>query len=139
LAVIGSGLLNDFPPIVLGSGEDDDATNSWFEEIGSVKVDTGWWYPDDPNGPDFGYPAALFVPQTYEETPTIESFTELATAIGLNHKIDEEVWRRLIVGVTENSQVLEILQELDDQSKTAVFEIAKSLKPIFEQRWKDMY
>jgi hypothetical protein len=139
LAVIGSGLLNDFPPIVFGSGDDDDATNSWFKEIGSVKVETGWWYPDDPNGPDFGYPAALFVPKTYEETPTIESVSELAAAIGLNHKLDDEVWKRLNVGVTENSDVLKILHVMDERSKNAIFEIAKDLKPIFEQRWQDMY
>jgi hypothetical protein len=139
LAVIGSGLLNDFPPIVLGSGDDDDATNSWFEKIGSVKVETGWWYPDDPNGPDFGYPTALFVPKTYEETPTIESVSELATAIGLNHKLDEEVWKTMIVGATESSKVLKTLHEMDEQSKIAVFELVKSLKPIFEKRWLDFY
>lgn len=139
LAVIGSGLLNDFPPIVLGSGDENDATNSWFEEIGSVKVETGWWYPDDPNGPDFGYPAALFVPKTYEETPTIESVSELATAIGLNHKLDEEVWKRLIVEATESSKVLKTLHGMDEQSLITVFELAKSLKPIFEKRWLDFY
>jgi hypothetical protein len=63
----------------------------------------------------------------------------MATALGLNHKLDEEVWKRLIRGVMENSEILKILQVLDDQSKTAIFEIAKDLKPIFEQRWQDMY
>jgi hypothetical protein len=139
LAVIGSGLLDDFPPVVLGSEDEDEATNEWFKEMGLVKVDTGWWYPDDPNGPDFGYPAALFVPKTYEEIQTIESVSELATAIGVNHKLDEEVWKRLIVGATESSKVLKTLHEMDEQSKTAVFELAKSLKPIFEKRWLDFY
>jgi hypothetical protein len=107
--------------------------------MGLVKVDTGWWYPEDPNGPDFGYPAALFDPKTFQTVPTIESFSIMATALGLNHKLDEEVWKRLIRGVMENSEILKILQVLDDQSKTAIFEIAKDLKPIFEQRWQDMY
>ena len=139
LAVIGSGLLNDFPPIVLGSGDDDDATNSWFEEIGSVKVDTGWWYPDDPNGPDFGYPAALFVPKTFQTEPTIESVSIMATALGLNHKLDEDVWKRLIRGAMEKSEILKTLHVMDERSKTAIFVLAKDLKPVFEQRWQDMY
>jgi hypothetical protein len=139
LAVIGSGLLNDFPPIVLGSGEDDDATNSWFEEIGLVKVETGWWYPDDPNGPDFGYPAALFAPKTFQTEPTIESVSIMATALGLNHKLDEDVWKRLIRGAMEKSEILKTLHGIDERSRTAIFELAKDLKPVFEQRWKDMY
>jgi len=39
----------------------------------------------------------------------------------------------------ENSEILKILQVLDEQSKTAIFDIAIDLKPIFEQRWQDMY
>jgi hypothetical protein len=27
---------------------------------------------------------------------------------------------------------------MDERSKTAIFEMAKDLKPIFEQRWQDM-
>jgi hypothetical protein len=132
-------LRDDFPPIVLGGGDEDEVTNALFEEMGLVKVDTGWWYPEDPNGPDFGYPAALFNPKTYETVPTIDSVSKLATAVGLNHKLDDEVWKRLIVGVTENSDVLKILHVMDERSKNAIFEIAKDLKPIFEQRWQDMY
>jgi hypothetical protein len=45
----------------------------------------------------------------------------------------------LIVGVTENSEVLRILHVMDERSKNAIFEITKDLKPIFEQRWQDMY
>jgi hypothetical protein len=138
LAVIGSGLLDDFPPIVLGSGNEDEATNEWFEEIGIKKVDSGWWYPEDPNGPDFGYPAALFDPKTYGTAPTIDSVSKLATAVGLNHKLDEDVWKRLIRGAMEKSEILKTLHVMDERSKTAIFEIAKDLKPIFEQRWQDM-
>jgi hypothetical protein len=139
LAVIGSGLLDELPPIVLGSGDEDEVTNALFEEMGLVKVDTGWWYPEDPNGPDFTYPAALFNPKTYETVPTIESVSIIAAALGLNHKLDEDVWKRLIRGAMENSEVLRILHVMDDQSKTAIFELSKELKPIFEQRWQNMY
>jgi hypothetical protein len=139
LAVIGSGLLDDFPPIVLGSGNEDEATNEWFEEIGIKKVDSGWWYPEDPKGPDFGYPAALFDSKTYGTVPTIDSVSKLATAVGLNHKLDEDVWKRLIRGAMENSEILKILHGIDERSRTAIFELAKDLKPIFEQRWQEMY
>ena len=139
LAVIGSGLLDDFPPIVLGSEDEDEVTNALFEEMGLVKVGTGWWYPEDPNGPDFGYPAALFDPKTYETMPTIESISILATALGLNHKLDEDVWKKLIRGAMESSEVLKTLHVMDERSKTAIFELAKDLKPVFEQRWQEMY
>jgi hypothetical protein len=139
LAVIGSGLLDDFPPVVLISGVEDEVTSAWFDEIGIKKVDTGWWYPEDPNGPDFGYPAALFDPKTYETVPTIESVSIIAAALGLNHKLDEDVWKKLIRGSMENSELLKILHGMDERSKTAIFELAKDLKPIFEQRWQDMY
>jgi hypothetical protein len=139
IAVIGSGLLEDFPPIVLGGGDEDEATNEWFKEMGLVKVDTGWWYPEDPNGPDFAYPAALFDPKTFQTVPTIESLSIMATALGLNHKLDDDVWKGLIRGAMENSEILKILHAMDERSKTAIFEIAKDLKPIFEQRWQEMY
>ena len=139
LAVIGSGLLDEFAPIVLGSGVEDEATNAWFDEIGIKKVDTGWWYPEDPNGPDFAYPAALFDPKTYETVPTIESVSIIAAALGLNHKLDEDVWKKLIRGSMENSELLKILHGMDERSKTSIFELAKELKPIFEQRWQNMY
>ena len=139
LAVIGSGLLDDFPPIVLGNGDEDEVTNALFEEMGLVKVDTGLWYPKDPNGPDFGYPAALFDPKSYETVPTIESVSMMAAALGLNHKLDEDVWKKLIRGAMENSEVLKILHVMDERSKTAIFDLTKDLKQIFEQRWQDMY
>ena len=139
LAVIGSGLLNEFPPIVLGSGVEDEVTSAWFDEIGIKKVDTGWWYPEDPNGPDFGYPAALFDPKNYETVPTIESVSIIAAALGLNHKLDEDVWKKLIRGSMENSGLLKVLHGMDERSKTAIFELSKELKPIFEQRWQNMY
>ena len=139
LAVIGSGLLDDYPPIVLGSGVEDEVANTWFDEIGIKKVETGWWYPEDPNGPDFGYPAALFDPKTYETVPTIESVSIMAAALGLNHKLDEDVWKKLIRGSMENSELLKILHVMDERSKTTIFELSKELKPIFEQRWQNMY
>ena len=139
LAVIGSGLLDDFPPIVLGGGVEDEVTNALFEEMGLVKVDTEWWYPEDPNGPDFGYPAALFDPKTFQTVPTIESISILTTVLGLNHKLDEDVWKRLIRRSMENSEILKTLRVMDERSKSPIFDLAKDLKPIFEQRWQDMY
>ena len=107
--------------------------------VGIKKVDTGWWYPEDPNGPDFAYPAALFDPKTYETVPTIESVSIIAAALGLNHKLDEDVWKKLIRGSMENSELLKILHGTYERSKTAFFELAKELKPIFEKRWMDFY
>ena len=63
----------------------------------------------------------------------------MATALGLNHKLDEEVWKRLIRGVMENSEILKMLHVMDERSKNTIFELVKDLKPIFEQRWQDMY
>lgn len=139
LAVIGSGLLDEFPPLVLGSGDENEVNNALFEEMGLVKVDTGWWYPEDPNGPDFAYPAALFDPKTYKSVPTIEIVSVMATALGLNHKLDEDAWKRLIRGSMENSEILKTLHMMDEQSIIAIFELAKDLKPVFEQRWQNMY
>ena len=71
--------------------------------------------------------------------PTIESVFITATALGLNHKLDEDVWKRLIHEAMENSEILKILHVMDERSKTAIFDLAKDLKPIFEQRWQGMY
>lgn len=115
--------------------KNEKEANSWFKEKVLVKVDTGWWYPEDPNGPDFGYPAGLFLPGTYEAMPTIDSVSNVAAVIGLNHRLDEEVWKRLVKGVTANSKVLQMIQESDSGIKDSVFELAKTLKPIWEKRW----
>jgi hypothetical protein len=58
--------------------------------------------------------------------------------VGLNHKLDDDVWKRMILGGMESSEVLKTLHVMDERSKTAIFEMAKDLKPIFEQRWQDM-
>jgi hypothetical protein len=63
----------------------------------------------------------------------------MAAALGLNHKLDEDVWKKLIRGSMENSELLKILHVMDERSKTTIFELSKELKPIFEQRWQNMY
>ena len=105
----------------------------------ALNAGCGWWCPENSNGPDFGYPAALFDPKTYELEPTIEPVSALATAVGLTHKLDEDVWKRLVIEAMGSSKVLTILQETDHRTTAEVLDLARSLKPVFEQRWWDLY
>lgn len=61
LAVIGSGLLDDFCPLIFDPDEEESGDGETFEDVGLIRVDLPWWYPPSPEGPAFGYPACLFL------------------------------------------------------------------------------
>ena len=139
LAFISSGLLEEFPPIVLD--RDEVTTEDDAESLGLVPVLLPWWEPPRPEGPLFAYHAGLFEPETYEPHPTAEKVGQTCVAINLTHRLNQDEGMRLLDGCMDGSIAEQILRDVDGMAeKFAVAQpMATELGPIWLERWEGHY
>lgn len=135
ISMLGSGLLNDFPPIVFDLDEEAKTDHALPQTFGFEKVDLPWWYPPSRQGPTFAYPACFFQPESYIGTPTIEQTTSIA--IGMTHQLDQTSWLRIVEGATTGSIAERILNNIDHHADRFedLTEMAHVLGPLWLERW----
>jgi hypothetical protein len=139
LGFYGSGLLEDIAPIVFDTFEEtlDDIEVS--DELGLTKVDLPWWYPPAREGPAFGYPACLFISETYEREPTIQNLDSPSVAISVSQRLSEDEWRRLLEGCLPGSVADRLANSSQEHKKLfqMVANVAMNLGPLWINRWQN--
>jgi hypothetical protein len=139
LGFIGSGLLDDFAPIVFDPDDETVDNTEAIEELGLIKVDLPWWYPPSREGPVFGYPACLFIADTYEIEPTIQNLDTPSVAVSVSQRLNENEWARLLEGCLQGSIAAKILNLNDYHNRfEAVYKAASELRDLWLNRWRDV-
>lgn len=136
LGFIASGLLDDFAPIVFDPDEESVDENQAVEELGLTKVDLPWWYPPSREGPAFGYPACLFIADTYDSDPTIQNLDSPSVAISVSQRLSEDEWQRLLEGC-QNGTISQAI--LKHENHRRHFEGIKRALPVLSQIWLDRW
>lgn len=136
LSFIGAGLLDDVAPIVFDPDEVIPENSQAMEEIGLVKVELPWWYPPSREGPAFGYPACLFIPETYELEPILENLDNPSVAISLSQRLNEDEWARLLEGC-QNGTFSSVILKRENFHRH--FEGIKRVLPELSQNWLDRW
>lgn len=141
LSFIGTGLLDDIAPIIFDEGEDKLNEGETLPDLGLVKVDLPWWYPPSHEGPAFGYPAGLFLPETYEREPTLGCLDRLSVAVSVSQRLSQDEWDRLINGCARGSLAERILDNVDGIGErfSALSEIVSGLGDVWLDRWSNLY
>lgn len=103
LAFIGSGLLDEFPPIIFDPDDGFDDSQDYLEDLGLVRVQLPWWTPPARGGPVFAYPAAMFHPDSYSDTPIWEALESPSVGVSVTQRMSEDEWEQLLVGCMVNS------------------------------------
>lgn len=137
LGFFGSGLLEDIAPIVFDPFEEalDDIEVS--DELGLTKVDIPWWYPPAREGTAFGYPACLFIADTYEREPTIQNLDSPSAAISVSQRLSEDEWQRLLKECFAGSVAERVLNDVDGQliSFKRTIDAISGITSIWMNRW----
>lgn len=141
LAFIGAGLLDDFAPIVFRPHKDKSNDDERFEDLGLMKIDLPWWTPPSREGPAFGYPACVFLPETYEQEPTLQNLDTPSVAISVSQSLSQDEWVRLVNGCAPGSIAERILGNVDGLGERfhAVLAVASRLGDVWLDRWRDLY
>jgi len=141
LSFIGTGLLDDVAPIIFNPDEDESNETEKFENLDLTKVDLPWWYPPSREGPAFGYPAGLFLPETYEKEPSLAGLDSPSVAISVSQRLSQNEWELLINGCTSGSIAERILNDVDGLGErfSVLSEIASELGDVWLDRWRNLY
>lgn len=141
LSFIGLGLLDDIAPIVLDTKEDESNVGETFEDLGLIKVDLAWWYPPSRDGPAFGYPAGLFLPEMYEQEPILEGLDTPSVVVSVSQRLSPDEWERLINGCTPGSLAERILDDIDGLGGrySLMSEVISGLGDLWLDRWRNLY
>ena len=141
LSFIGMGLLDDVTPIIFDPDENESNEAETSEDLGLIKVDLPWWYPPSREGPAFGYPAGLFLPETYEKEPSLRVLDSPSVAISVSQRLSQDEWERLINGCTPGSLAEAIHDNRDglDERFSALSEVASRLGEVWLGRWRHFY
>lgn len=139
LGFIASGLLDDFAPIVFDPDDETVDNTEETEQMGFRKVDLPWWYPPSREGPTFGYPACLFIADTYELEPTIQNLDSPSVAISVSQRLNEDEWARLLEDCLHGSIAAKIVLNLNEYHERfeEVTKTASGLKDLWLIRWDD--
>jgi len=141
LAMIGAGLLDDFPPIVFDPNEDLGSEVATPESLGFIPVELPWWSPPPRNGPVFTFPACLFELDSYSQEATIEQLSETSVAISLTQNLSQDEWVHLLQGCQTGSIANRIVNDSDGFAERfeRVSELAMELGPTWLERWRNFY
>jgi hypothetical protein len=145
VALIGSRLLNDVPPIVFSMEVEQKRQNAFDQKmkesnLKQVDLSDMWWYPPNPAGPGFGYPSAFFDAQNFREENLCSTLEEFGIAIGVEHCLAEDEWQRLVTKATPGT----IAQKLLDGDPVASFRFENLRMSTlmhahdWEARWKQL-
>lgn len=141
LALIRTGLLDEFAPMVFDPDEEGIIGGEPPEDFGNIKVDLPWWNPPLREGPAFGYPACFFLPETYIGEPTLEDLDTPSIAISVSQRLSEDEWQRLLKGCTPGSIAEKIVNDVDGMRErfASVYAVATRLGDIWLDRWRNLY
>lgn len=139
LGFIASGLLDEFPPIIFDLEENNAQVENGISDEGFERVDLPWWYPPSREGPVFGYPACLFLPETYSKELTLECMDNPSVPISVTQRLTESDWQALLSHSFQNSLAQDCCLGIDGKDK--YFKQIKSqssqLGSIWHDRWDD--
>ena len=137
LAVIGSGFLDEIPPIVFDADGDDEIGRE-SEDSEFEIVDLPWWHSPNRQGPDFAYPACLFQEQTYESELDFSKLDEISSAVSVTHRLDASSWERLLGGSGSCSALTSKFQMMQSQPGhiEKILSIVSGLEYAWLERWR---
>ena len=140
LALIGTGLLDEFAPMVFDPDEEGIVGGKSPKDFGFIKVDLPWWNPPSRDGPAFGYPACFFLPETYMREPTLENLDTPSIAISVSQRLSEEEWQRILKSCKPGSIAEKIVTDVDGMRERfeSVYEVASKLGDIWLDRWRNL-
>jgi hypothetical protein len=141
LAFLGTHLLDDFPPIIFEPDENSVDEIQSSDDFGFVKVDLPWWYPPLREGPAFGYPACLFLRESYELGVKLKGLGDPSIAISVSQRLSEDEWHQLTAACISGSIAEKIELDIDSYREkfSTVFKEAALLGPIWLDRWRHFY
>ena len=141
LAFLGTQLLDDFAPIVFDPDKEESVVDETFTDLGLIKVDLPWWYPPSREGPAFGYPACLFMPESYVQGVAAQTLNDPSVAISVSQRLSEVEWHRLLAGCRVGSIAEKIEENVDGYRDhfSSVLQAASELGPIWLERWRNFY
>lgn len=141
LAFIGSGLLDDFAPIIFDPDRDRFRGGEMFQDVGLVTVELPWWNPPAREGPDFAYPACLFLPETYEREPDLKNLDNPSIAVSVSQRLSQDEWVRLLKGSMEGSIAQKIDLNLEGYRDRfdRVSRAALDLGELWLDRWSNFF
>jgi hypothetical protein len=141
LAFLGTQLLDDVAPMVFDPDEDELDVNETSTDLGLIKVDLPWWHPPSREGPDFGYPACLFMPESYVQGVTAQTLNDPSVAISVTQRLSEDEWQRLLAGCRIGSIAEKIEKNIDGcrDHFSSVSRAASELGSIWLERWRNFY
>ncbi len=141
LGFFGTDLLDGCPPIVFDSHEDELYDDQATEMLGLVKVDLPWWHSPSREEPASGYPACLFLPDTYECELTLEALETPSVAVSVSHRLAPDQWSRLVRGCFPGSIAEKVKSNLDDYRNRfeEICNSASGLGEVWLARWRDLY
>jgi hypothetical protein len=141
LAMIGAGLLDDFPPIVFDPCEDLGDEVVTPELLGFIPVELPWWSPPPRSGPVFAFPACLFEMDSYNQEATFEQISETCVAVSLTQALSQDEWFELIEGCQSGSIAERVMNNLGGFGERfeRISDLALELGPIWLDRWRNFY
>jgi hypothetical protein len=141
LAFLGTQLLDDVAPMVFDPDEEELDVDETSTDLGLIKVDLPWWYPPSREGPDFGYPACLFMPESYVKGVAAQTMNAPSVAISVAQRLSEDEWQRLLAGCRIGSIAEKIEKNIDGYRDhfSSVSRAASELGPIWLERWRNFY
>jgi hypothetical protein len=141
LALIGSGLIDEFPPIIFEPEKRLPDVEMPPGSFVPTPVVLPWYYPPLRDGPSFAYPACLFQLDSYVESATLAQISETSVAVSVNQTLSDNEWNRLLEGCRQGSIAERILSDSDGFGErfTRLSKLAKELGPIYLDRWENFF
>lgn len=141
LALIGSGLIDEFPPIIFEPDEETEENDLIHGRFVPTRVELPWYYPPLRDGPVFAFPACLFQIDSYENDPTIESLGQTSVAISISQRLSEDEWTRLLEGTHQGSIAQKIVNDTArfHARYLSMVPVAAELGPIWLERWRNYF
>ncbi len=140
LGFIASGLLDDFPPTIFDLEENDAQAQNGISVEEFERVELPWWYPPSREGPVFGYPACLFLPETYSSAVTLERVDSPSVAISISQRLTESDWQELLNHLYQESLAQNIVLGRDGykQSFMQIRSHSIQIGAIWLDRWSNL-
>ena len=140
LALIGSGFLDEIPPIVFDADSDDEIGDESSDPKFEI-VELPWWYPPNRQGPNFAYPACLFQEQTYEAEAEFSKLDEMSSAVSVAHRLDDLSWEKLFEGCFPNSVIDRIVEARGrrNHNLAKIQHLCEAIGSTWLKRWNDFH
>jgi hypothetical protein len=137
LGFIASGLLDDFPPIIFEPNDGPMESGDSLSIKEMEKIELPWWYPPERTGPSFGYPASIFVSESYVKETSLTDIEIISIAISVSQRLSESEWRKLSE-FSFSGSIAEKIQRnpsTDGERFQEIMELSIEAYPIWRNRW----